>query len=137
MNISQAARESGLSTKTIRYYEQIGLVAAPPRAANGYRDYNKRSVAELRFVHRARDVGFSVDECRQLLEIQRNPRRRSAEVKSMVLGKCAQIEQRVARLRDMHDTLRSLAAECSGDAGPECAILDELNAETSRLEAHG
>lgn len=137
MNISQAARESGLSSKTIRYYEQIGLVAAPPRAANGYRDYNRQSVAELRFVHRARDVGFSVDECRQLLEIQRNPRRHSAQVKSMVLEKCSQIEERVARLRDMHDTLRSLAATCSGDEGPDCAILEELSAETSRLESRG
>lgn len=137
MNISQAARESGLSPKTIRYYEQIGLVAAPARAANGYRDYDRRSLAELRFVHRARDVGFSVDECRQLLEIQRNPRRRSAHVKSMVLEKCSQIEERIARLRGMHDTLRSLASECSGDEGPECAILDELGAETSRLEPHG
>lgn len=137
MNISQAARESGLSAKTIRYYEQIGLVEAPSRAANGYRDYNRHSVAELRFVHRARDVGFSVDECRQLLDIQRNPRRRSAHVKSMVLEKCAQIEERIARLRGMHETLWSLAAECSGDEGPECAILDELGAEQSRLETHG
>jgi Cu(I)-responsive transcriptional regulator len=137
MNISQAARESGLSAKTIRYYEQIELVSSASRSANGYRNYDQRSVAELRFVHRARDVGFSVAECRQLLDIQRNPRRHSAHVKAMVQEKCRQIEQRIARLRGMHDALAALAMECSGDEGPECAILDELGAEHSRLGSDG
>jgi Cu(I)-responsive transcriptional regulator len=137
MNISQAARESGLPPKTIRYYEQIELISPPARNANGYRLYDRQALAELRFVHRARDVGFSVEECRQLLEIQRNPRRRSAHVKSMVLEKCQQIEERITRLKGMHDTLQALASECSGDEGPECAILDELGAENSRVGNDG
>ena len=87
MNISQAARESGLSPKTIRYYEEIDLVSPPPRAANGYRRYDQQTVAELRFLHRARDVGFSVDECRELLEIQRNPQRQAGHVKALVLDR--------------------------------------------------
>jgi len=126
MNISEAARSSGLSAKTIRYYEQISLIAPARRHANGYRDYDEQALAELRFVHRARDVGFSVDECRQLLDIYRDPQRQSAHVKSMVLEKCGQIEQRIAQLHSMHDMLYTLAGQCSGDEGPDCAIIEEL-----------
>jgi MerR family copper efflux transcriptional regulator len=129
MNISEAAQGSGLSAKTIRYYEQIELIAAPRRAANGYRDYDEKSLAELRFVHRARQVGFSVDECRQLLQIQRDPGRQSAHVKGLVLEKCDHIEARIEQLRHMSDILQTLAGQCSGDEGPECAILEELERE--------
>jgi Cu(I)-responsive transcriptional regulator len=131
MNISQAARQSGLSAKTIRYYEQVQLIAPASRAANGYRDYDEAAVAELRFIHRAREVGFSLEECRQLLQIQRDPARQSAHVKSLVLEKCDEIELRVERLRSMQTTLASLANQCSGDEGPDCAILDELGREES------
>ena len=134
MNISDAARESGLSPKTIRYYEEIALVSPSGRLPNGYRQYDRNAVAELRFVHRARDVGFSVDECKALLDIQRDPQRHSAHVKSLVLEKCRQIEERIIRLRGMQATLEAMAAECSGDEGPECAILDELGAEESRID---
>ena len=127
MNISQAAIQSGLSPKTIRYYEQIQLIAPPLRAANGYRDYDEAAVAELRFVQRAREVGFSIDECRQLLEIQRNPTRQSVDVKALVLEKCQEIEQRIEGLRSMRAHLAELADQCKGDAGPDCAILDELS----------
>ncbi len=126
MNISEAARNSGLSSKTIRYYEQIELIGPARRHANGYRDYDEQALAELRFVHRAREVGFSVEECRQLLDIYRDPARQSAHVKSLVLEKCEQVEQRIAQLHSMHDILRGLADQCSGDEGPECAILEEL-----------
>jgi Cu(I)-responsive transcriptional regulator len=129
MNISQAARQSGLSPKTIRYYEQVALIAPARRSANGYREYDETAVAELRFVHRARDVGFSVEECRQLLQIQRNPLRQSAHVKALVVEKCAEIERRVERLRSMQSTLTELASQCSGDEGPDCAILDGLRRE--------
>jgi len=126
MNIGEAARMSGLTAKTIRYYEQVGLIAPAGRAANGYRDYGELALVELRFVHRAREVGFSVEECRQLLETYRSPRRQSAHVKAMVLKKCEQVEERIGRLRTMRAILRGLAARCNGDEGPECAILDEL-----------
>ena len=129
MNISEAAQGSGLSAKTIRYYEQIELVSAPRRAANGYREYDEKSLLELRFVHRARQVGFSVEECRQLLLIQRDPQRQSAHVKSLVLEKCDHIEARIDQLRHMQELLQALAGQCSGDEGPECAILEELERE--------
>ena len=129
MNISAAARASGLSSKTIRYYEEIALVPAPARAANGYRDYDDRSVGELRFLHHARQVGFSVEECRQLLDLYSNSGRQSAHVKELVLEKCAKVEQRIQELRSMNKLLRKLAQQCSGDEGPECAILDELGRE--------
>ena len=130
MNISAAANASGLSSKTIRYYEEIALIQVPTRAANGYRSYDERAVDELRFVHRAREVGFSVEECRQLLELYNNSGRHSAHVKDLVLEKCEQIEQRIVALRNMNDMLRNLAGQCSGDEGPECAILDELGRES-------
>ena len=125
-----AARQSGLSSKTIRYYEQVELISPARRSANGYRDYDESAVAELRFIHRAREVGFSVEEVRQLLQIQRDPARRSAHVKALVLEKCAQMEERISRLRSMQDTLMGLAGQCSGDEGPDCAILDELGRNT-------
>jgi Cu(I)-responsive transcriptional regulator len=127
MNISEAARGSGLSAKTIRYYEQIELIAPAQRAGNGYRHYDDKSLAELRFIHRAREVGFSVEECRQLLQIHRDPERQSAHVKALVLEKCEHIEARIEQLRSMNHTLQTLASQCSGDEGPECAILEELD----------
>ncbi len=126
MNISAAARASGLSSKTIRYYEDIALIPAPARAANGYRVYDEQAVSGLRFVHHARQVGFSVDECRQLLELYNDTGRHSAHVKELVLEKCEAVERRIAELVAMRDLLSGLASSCSGDEGPECAILDEL-----------
>lgn len=129
MNISEAARGSGLSAKTIRYYEQIELIAPALRSGNGYRHYDDKSLAELRFIHRAREVGFSVEECRQLLQIHQNPRLHSGHVKALVLEKCEHIEARIEQLRSMNHTLQALANQCSGDEGPECAILEELESE--------
>ncbi len=127
MNISEAARLSGLSSKTIRYYEDIGLVQAAERADNGYRQYQPREVEELRFLARARDVGFNLDECRQLLDLQRNEQRQSQHARELVLEKCRDIEQRISQLKDMQSQLQDLAARCQGDEGPDCAILDELS----------
>jgi MerR family copper efflux transcriptional regulator len=126
MNISAAADASGLSSKTIRYYEDIELIPPASRADNGYRYYDEAAVEQLRFVHQARLVGFSVAECRQLLELHNNSRRHSAHVKSLVLEKCDQLEQRITELLRMQAMLRDLASRCSGNEGPDCAILDEL-----------
>jgi MerR family copper efflux transcriptional regulator len=126
MNISEAANSSGLSSKTIRYYEQIDLIVSARRDTNGYRTYSESDLTELRFVHRARDVGFTVQECRQLLDIHRNPQRHSADVRELVLEKCQQIEHRIKELRSMNTMLQNLANQCNGDEGPECAILEEL-----------
>lgn len=127
MNISEAARISGLSSKTIRYYEGIGLVTPAERADNGYRQYGERAVEELRFLARAREVGFNLEECRQLLDLQRDDQRQSQQAQGLVLEKCRDIEQRIAQLRDMRAYLRDLAARCRGDENPDCAILDELS----------
>ncbi len=126
MNISEAARHSGLPAKTIRYYEQIALIKPARRASNGYRDYDTGSLAELRFVHRSREVGFTVEECRALLEIYRDPSRESGHVKGLVLEKCEEIDARIQRLEHMREVLLQLARRCRGDEGPDCAILDQL-----------
>ena len=131
MNISQAARATGLSAKTIRYYEEIDLISPAERRANGYRFYDEAALDELRFVHRAREVGFSVEECRQLVDLYRDPGRHSAHVKGLVLEKCDQLEDKIRQLHSMQSMLRELAGRCSGDEGPECAILDELGREVA------
>lgn len=126
MNISQAARRSGLSAKTIRYYEQIGLVTAAGRAANGYRQYDDTDLEELRFLSRARQVGFDLEECRQLLELLRDHGRHSAHARELVLEKAREVRAQIRELRAMEVQLADMARRCNGDEGPECAILDDL-----------
>ncbi|GAA6151978.1 Cu(I)-responsive transcriptional regulator [Pseudoteredinibacter isoporae] len=127
MNISEAAKRSGLGSKTIRYYESIGLVAPAKRSENGYRDYSEHDVEALRFLQRARATGFGIEECRQLLGLYDNDQRHSSHVKSLVLEKVEQVESQIAELQAMRDTLNSLASRCAGNEGPQCAILDELS----------
>lgn len=125
MNISQAARQSGLTPKALRYYESIDLLR-PQRSANGYRDYSERDLETLRFIQRARAVGFSVEEVRDLLGLYHNPSRRSHDAKLLVLDKLEHIETQLRNLREMRATLKELASRCAGDESPECAILDQL-----------
>ncbi|MCW8127577.1 MerR family transcriptional regulator [Microbulbifer halophilus] len=125
MNISRAAQQSGLTVKALRYYESIHLLQ-PGRSANGYRDYSERDLETLRFIQRARSVGFSVEEVRDLLELHQNPSRRSHDAKLLVLGKLEHVETQLRNLREMRTTLRDLAQRCAGDESPECAILDRL-----------
>lgn len=126
MNISEAARRSGLSSKTIRYYEDIKLIAPAIRGGNGYRQYDTQSVSELHFLARARDVGFDLEECRQLLTLLRDRGRQSRHARDLVLEKSEQLQQRIEQLLTMQDVLRRMASRCNGDEGPECAILDDL-----------
>lgn len=126
MNISAAARRSGLSAKTIRYYESIGLIEVAARGQNGYRDYSDRQLDLLCFLQRARATGFSLQECRQLLRLYRDTGRHSAHVKSMVLEKVARVDAQLRELQAMRDTLVNMAGRCAGDEGPHCAIIDEL-----------
>lgn len=127
MNISQAARQSGLSAKTIRYYEQIGLVIPAARADNGYRQYRDSDLEELLFLSRARQVGFDLGECRQLLELLRDHGRHSAHARELVLEKGRQVRRRIEELQAMQRQLDDMARRCNGDEGPECAILDDLS----------
>ena len=132
-NIGQAANASGVSAKMIRHYESIGLVAAPPRTEGGYRRYDERAVHNLRFVRRARNLGFSLDEIRNLLSLWHDRGRASADVKALTLRHVADLELRIAELAAMRDTLRELAQHCSGDDRPDCPIL----ADMAQPEAHG
>ena len=125
MNISQAARAVALPPKTIRYYEDIGLVR-PRRRPNGYRDYGAGDLDALRFVQRARGLGFSVEDCRQLLSLWHDDARTSAEVRRLAAGHLAGVRDRIARLRTMEETLERLVERCRGDAEPDCPILDDL-----------
>jgi MerR family copper efflux transcriptional regulator len=131
MNIGQAAERSGVPSKTIRYYEDIGLVAAAPRSINGYREYGETDVHILRFVQRARSLGFSVRDCLQLLSLYRDPQRASADVKELTLRRIAEIDRKMAELAGMRATLVQLAETCHGDHRPECPILNDLAAGSS------
>jgi MerR family copper efflux transcriptional regulator len=126
MNIGEAARQSGLPAKTIRFYEDIGLVLPEARRANGYRDFGERDVHELRFVARARSLGFSVQQCRALLDLYRDRDRASAEVKAIAEARMADIDRKIEELRAMKTTLAYLIERCHGDDRPDCPILDDL-----------
>jgi len=128
MNIGEVARRAGLNSRTIRFYESIGLVGAPERASSGYRDYGEKDVHRLRFVASARALGFSVDEIRQLLALYDDRDRSSADVKNVVLHHVEEIDRKLAELAAMRRTLLHLAERCHGDERPDCPILDELSA---------
>lgn len=125
MNIGEAGRQSGLPAKTIRYYEDIGLLR-PARRDNGFRDYGDRDIHELRFIARARGLGFSVEECRHLLELYRDTGRASAEVKEMAAGHIQAIRAKMKELQAMERTLSRLVEKCAGDERPDCPILEGL-----------
>lgn len=126
MNIGEAARASGLPAKTLRYYEAIGLVVPGGRRENGYRDYDEADVHRLRFVQRARSLGFTVAECRGLLALYDDRNRTSAEVKRIALERIAAIERKIRELEAMRRALLHLAERCHGDDRPDCPILDDL-----------
>jgi MerR family copper efflux transcriptional regulator len=128
MNIGQAAEASGVSAKMIRYYEQIGLIEPPARSQSGYRIYAEPNVHTLRFVRRARSLGFSVDETGALLALWRDRSRASADVKTLALKHVAELEEKAAALQAMAATLRHLASHCHGDQRPDCPILDKIGA---------
>lgn len=126
MNIGEASRASGMSAKMIRYYESVGLVPPATRTASGYRSYGETEVQMLRFVRRARDLGFSVATIAELLALWRDRSRQSADVKHLALDHLAGLERRIAEMQAMADTLHHLADCCAGDSRPECPILGDL-----------
>jgi len=126
MNIGQASAASGVTAKMIRYYEAIGLIPAPDRRASGYRDYSASDVNRLGFLRRARDLGFSMDEIRELLRLWSDKSRSSREVKDIALRHIADLDRRARHLTEMADALRHLAGACIGNDRPECPIINDL-----------
>lgn len=125
MNISDAAKAAELPVKTVRYYADIGLIA-PLRAENGYRIYDDIMVQKLRFVGRARQFDFSVEECRDLLALYEDRSRPSAAVKAIASTHLEAIDERLAALNDLRGTLATLVEGCAGDERPDCPILEGL-----------
>lgn len=126
MNIGQVAEQTSLPAKTIRYYEEIGLVS-PERRANGYRSYSAQDVHKLVFLQRARRLGFTIDECRQLLSLYEDRQRASADVKAVAEQHLTDIEAKISELQSLHATLQTLVHSCKGDQRPDCPILDKLS----------
>lgn len=126
MNIGEAARLSGMNAKTIRYYEDVGLIQPAGRTAAGYRDYSDTDVHMLQFLARARGLGFSVNVCRELLSLYRDRSRASADVKALASSHVDEISRKIDELQSMKDTLQSLISRCHGDDRPDCPILADL-----------
>lgn len=126
MNIGKAASLSGVPAKTIRYYEEIGLIPKAARTEGGYRDYGEQDVEMLRFIHRARDLGFPVKDVSALLALWRDRSRSSAQVKELALKHVADIDVKIEELKSIRRTLMDLASRCHGDDRPDCPILDDL-----------
>ena len=126
MNIGDAANRSGVSAKMIRYYERIGLIPTASRIGLGYREDEPRDVHMLRFIAGARDLGFSVAEITELLDLWRDKDRRSADVKALAQARVRDLRHKIAHLQDMADTLEELANACAGNERPNCPILQRL-----------
>ncbi|ABG31884.1 Cu(I)-responsive transcriptional regulator [Roseobacter denitrificans] len=125
MNIAEVSRVSGLPTKTIRYYEDIGLVT-PARRANGYRDFSAQDGHKLAFLGRSRSLGFSIEECRTLLSLYEDRDRASADVKSVAAKHLERVAKKIKELEAMKSTLETLVTRCHGDDRPDCPILNDL-----------
>ena len=131
MNIGKAAKLSGLTVKTVRYYSDIGIIKPKVAVDTGYRDFSEPDLAKLQFVAKARKFDFSLDDCRELLALYENTERSSKEVKALTLEKIAEIDTKLTELNMLKDQLSSLASTCQGDDRPDCQILDALSNRNS------
>ncbi len=127
MNIGEAAKVSGISTKMIRHYETLGIIPKAARSDAGYRKYSDSDINILKFVKRARGLGFSMKEIKKLVNLWRNRSRASADVKALAIQHIQQMEQKIEELQAMTRTLKHLAKSCHGDHRPDCPILDGIN----------
>ena len=132
MKIGAASTASGISERMIRHYEKIGLVAPASRRDSGYRDYDQRHINTLQFIGRARDLGFPIQEIRQLLALWQDRSRSSADVKALALARAAELKRKARELDEMRRALERLAADCHGDHRPDCPILHDLEGEPAR-----
>jgi Cu(I)-responsive transcriptional regulator len=131
MNIGEAAQASGISAKMIRYYEATGLIPAAGRSDAGYRLYSQTAVQTLRFIRRARDLGFSLQRVKTLLALWSEPERKSADVRELARQYISELDEDIAKLKSIRDQLQILSNGCLGDDRPECPILDDLAAAVS------
>lgn len=129
MNIQSASQATGLPPKTIRYYEDIGLVS-PKRAENGYRHFDEQDLGALRFLSSARGLGFKLEQCRQLLALQTDPTRRSADVKRIAQERLKDLELTAQRIEIMRGELNQMIQACPGNDDPSCAIIRGLSSNT-------
>lgn len=127
MNIGQASARSGLSSKAIRYYEEIGLVIPVRQPHNQYRDYNEADLAQLSFLNSARQLGFGLEKCRSLLELYRNPERACAEVKDLALAQVQKLDEQLDRVNKMRARLIAMVNACAGNEEPELTVLEGLS----------
>ncbi|OQM73914.1 Cu(I)-responsive transcriptional regulator [Manganibacter manganicus] len=135
MNIGQASRASGVSSKMIRYYEQTGLIPKAARQDSGYRDYDEADIHRLRFIRSARDLGFTVEQIGELLALWSDRERASADVKALALGHVDALKQKQAEIAAMIATLENLAKRCHGDDRPDCPIIEGLAENDGDLTA--
>jgi len=126
MNIGSLAEQTGVSPKTIRYYESVSLLPRAERQANGYRTYSEIDIATVNFIHRARNLGFSIKQVAALLELWQDKNRASADVKALALEHIREIEDRIGELEALRLTLVDLTEHCQGDHRPDCPILDGI-----------
>lgn len=129
MQIGDASRATGVSAKMIRHYESIGLIPAADRRDSNYRDYGHHDLHRLGFIRRARDLGFSIDEIRDLLRLWGDSQRESAEVKALANRHINDLDRKIALLGEMRSTLATLAEACDGDHRPDCPIIEGLAGE--------
>jgi len=126
MNIGQASKQSGVSQRMIRHYEGIGLIPKAARRDSGYRDYDEKDVHTLRFIRRARDLGFPIEEIGRLLALWQDRSRASADVKALASARAEELKRKERELREMRRSLEALARSCHGDDRPDCPILEDL-----------
>jgi Cu(I)-responsive transcriptional regulator len=134
MTIGEASVKSGVPAKTIRYYEETGLIDRADRRSNLYRSYSESDVALLRFIGRARRLGFSIEDLKSLIALYRDRSRTSRDVRAVASHHLARVERKIRELHSIRDALADLVEHCSGDNRPDCPILDELSGEEGKSE---
>ncbi|MCS0014724.1 Cu(I)-responsive transcriptional regulator [Vibrio parahaemolyticus] len=126
MNIGAVAKLTGLSSKSIRLYEDKGIISPPARSGSGYREYSDNHIQELNLVSRAKNAGFSLQECKEFVQLAHNPNRKSSEVKERTMDKLREVEEKIAHLMEIKKQLEGWVSACPGDAKSRCPIIDEL-----------
>ncbi len=126
MNIGTVSKQTGLSAKSIRLYEEKGLISPPCRSDSGYREYSEKHINELNLISRAKNAGFSLQECKEFVQLAQNPNRKSSDVKRHAQEKLLEVQEKIAHLKVMEKQLKSWVSSCPGDNNSHCPIIDDL-----------